>query len=97
VAVGLGSFFGLRALQRRNESNDGPCDAATNRCTAGGVALRDQAFSASYASTALFVTGGAALVTGVALFATAPSSPPPPAASARLVVGPGSLGLAGSF
>jgi hypothetical protein len=94
VALGLGSFFGVRALQNKSDSNAGPCDAATNRCTAAGVALRDQAFTASYASTGFFVAGGAALVTGVVLLVAGARAP---SAAARLVVGPGSLGVAGSF
>ena len=84
VSLGAGIGLGAIALSKKNASNGpGNCNAA-DVCTAPGQKLRLDAIQAATASTALFVVGGAALVTGVVLLATAPSSKPVPAAEVAL-------------
>lgn len=96
AAIGAGAGFGAAALRHKNESNaDGHCGAA-NRCDPTGIQLREQAFEAASASTALFLAGGAALVVGVTLLAL-PTSAPAPARAARLVMGPGAIELRGTW
>ena len=74
VGVGLGVAFGVLAMTKQDdslafcESND------ENRCTADGVALRDDALTFSHVSTAGFAVGGVGVVLGIILIATAPSS-----------------------
>lgn len=94
VAVGVGSYFGVSALQKNNESNDGHCRDG-NICDATGVDLRERAMAAGTASTALFIAGGVALAGGVVLFATAPSGREESAA--RVIATPAGLVLDGRW
>jgi hypothetical protein len=91
VAVGLGSYFGARAISKKSESNGGGnCDAA-DTCNATGLSLRSEALSAANASTASIVVGGLALAVGVVLVVTAPKAAPKAAPSVAL--GPGAASL----
>lgn len=83
VGLGVGTMYGLRALERRDASNDGPCDAG-NYCDAEGLALRADALDAAGVSTLAFALGAGALGLGVVLWTTAPDAPdaPPPARAA---------------
>lgn len=65
VAVGLGSYFGLRASSLNERSKD-DCDG--NACGPAGKADRNDARSAGNVSTVAFIAGGALLATGVTLF-----------------------------
>jgi hypothetical protein len=95
-AVVAGAALGIIALDDRNQSNaPGGCDP-TSHCTNAGADLRRASLRAGDWSTAMFVGGGVALAGGVVLFVTAPA-PALPTASARLVVGPRGIGIAGSF
>lgn len=83
IGLGLGAFFGLRAMSKQDESNkDGHCDAA-DTCDTVGLGLRDEAITAATVSTIGFIAGGVALAGGVTLFFTAPEDPPPQAKAAR--------------
>src|SRR5262249_29873084 len=88
VGGGIGSYFGIPALDKKSQSNEGHC-RADNHCDPTGITLRDQGMTAATASTVLFLVGGAALVTGVTLALLPTSAPRGGAAS--LVVGPGNL------
>lgn len=94
VSLGVGSALGLIAMQKKKESNDGPCHDG-NHCNAVGVKLREDAITAANASTALFVVGGAALVTGVMLLAVAPKKKKDPSAAIR--VGPTGVEVTGTW
>jgi serine/threonine-protein kinase len=65
VGVGVGSFFGLRAVSRNSESN-AFCDDA-NRCSDRGLALRDQALSDARISTVSMAVGVVGLAAGAVL------------------------------
>jgi len=87
VGIGIGSFFGLKAIQKNNDAKD-LCPA--NHCTSQeGVTLTDDAKSAATISNIAFGAGAAVLATGVVLYLTAPS-----AESASLRLQP-SVGRAG--
>jgi hypothetical protein len=91
VGVAVGAAFGVRALDKKSDSNaGGHCDAQ-DTCDAQGLALRSDALSAATASTVGFIVGGVALGTGIVLIATAPSARP---AVPRAAVGPGGASLA---
>lgn len=79
VALGIGGYFGLSALGKKNDAEE---QCPSNRCgDEDGVDLNDEAKSAATLSN-VFVFGGAALAaTGVVLYLTAPS---PSAASASV-------------
>ncbi len=99
VGVVVGAIFGLQAISNKNASNaDGHCDT-NDLCDSTGKGLRADSIHAGNISTGLFAAGGALLVGGVVLFATARSGRPPADAgpSAGLVVGPGSFSLQGRW
>lgn len=73
VGLGLGTFFGLTAKSKLDDSNDGHCSG--NLCDATGVQLRSDYSSAARLSTVTFLAGGALLAGGAVLFFTAPRAP----------------------
>ncbi|HKP63161.1 MAG TPA: hypothetical protein VJV78_40770 [Polyangiales bacterium] len=77
VALGVGTYFGVRALSKDSQADD-LCDANPPGCESSeGVALANQANTAATWSN-VFVFGGAALlVTGTVLYLTAPSEQAP--------------------
>jgi hypothetical protein len=70
IGVGAGVGLGLESKWRRDDSN-GHCSG--NTCDATGVALRNDAITYGNASTIAFAAGGAVLVGGILLWATAPT------------------------
>lgn len=93
VGIGIGSFFGLKAMQKNHDAKD---LCPQNQCTSpDGVTLTDDARSAATASNIAFGIGGALLVGGVVLYFTAPKTEPGGAASLRLApaVGPSAAGM----
>lgn len=92
VGVGLGGFFGYKAMSERKSIDDsGLC--VGDRCP---PSLQDSADKLSLyrtVSTVGFVAGGVLAAAGVTLLLTAPSQP----AQTALYVGPGSAGIRGSF
>jgi hypothetical protein len=94
VGLGVGTFLGFHAKSLQNESNDpgGGCNAS-DTCDPHGQDLRMSALSNATASTILFVVGGAAIVTGVVLYVTAPSSHH----DVAFAVGPGNATILGKF
>ncbi len=94
VAAGVGTYFGFHAISLQRDSNDpgGGCNAA-NQCNAHGMNLRSNAMGAATASTVLFAVGGAAVVAGVVLFVTAPSSQ----SAVAVAIGPTGASLGATF
>ena len=92
VAIGVGAFFGARAISKNDEAKEKGCGGS--RCDSReGLDLTDDAQSAATLSN-VFVIGGAALAaTGVVLYLTAPTEEAPAAAlssdgrGVRLTVG----------
>jgi tetratricopeptide (TPR) repeat protein len=64
IGVGLGSYFGARALSLRDDSDE-RCDGSV--CDAVGLELYDEAHGNADASTVAFAIAGAALATGTGL------------------------------
>lgn len=73
LGTGLGTYFGIRAITLRDDSNAGHCTG--NTCDDVGRALRDDSRSAGTASTISFIAGGAFLALGVLLWVTDSKSP----------------------
>jgi hypothetical protein len=84
IGVGLGTYFGIRALLDNNESKapssstttSSPppnCDAS-NHCNSMGTELRNDALSAAKGSTIAFVVGGVLTAGGLVVILTAPSA-----------------------
>lgn len=72
ASVAVGSVLGGLAIARHDESNAGNHCDATNHCDDVGLDLRRDSLGFANASTGLFIAGGAFLVGGIVLFATAP-------------------------
>jgi serine/threonine-protein kinase len=95
VAVGIGSYFGLRAMSKWDEAKD-HC-GGTTLCTRQGVDLHDQAEVSGNVSTVLFALGAAAVGTGVVLFLKAPSSKTETRLGAQATRGGALLSLGGTL
>jgi hypothetical protein len=98
-AVGIGAAlagaaFGIRAVQKRSESEAGG-HCVANRCDDIGLPLRQASYNAGNASTGLLIGGGVALAAGAALFLTAPKHALP--VQATIVLGPSSIQCIGRF
>lgn len=70
VGLGVGTAFGVIALNKNSQSNDNGC--SENLCTSEGGKLREDARRAGDVSTVAFIAGGALLATAVVLYFTAP-------------------------
>lgn len=66
LGVGIGSYFGVRAISKRHQSDD----ECAHGCTDEGVRLNDQAKTAADISTVAFVAGGIGLAVGGYLLVT---------------------------
>jgi hypothetical protein len=85
VGLGLGSFFGLRAMSRNDDSKS-HCNSS-NECDPEGGQLRDDAKSAATVSTVAFGLGLVGAATGVVLWIRAKEAAPAsvPATGLRFV------------
>jgi hypothetical protein len=75
VIAGVGGYFGATALSKKSDS--APycgADGQKDDCYGQGVQLRKDAVSDATISTVLFGVGAAAVIGGVVLWITAPSS-----------------------
>jgi hypothetical protein len=82
VAIGVGGFFGLRAIDRHKTAEQ--LCPNLDRCDPRAFQLSEQAATDGRLAT-YFVTGGALFLgAGVVLFVTAPSERTAPAASVRV-------------
>jgi hypothetical protein len=92
VGVGLGSFFGLRAISKNNQSNDQGCTGDV--CTPDAAQTRRDARTNGDISTVGFVIGAAGLAGAVALWIYGKPAATP---KTSLIPGPGTLLLQGVF
>ena len=95
AGLAVGGALGVTAIVKKNQSDTGGCNP-TSHCNANGTDLRWASLRAGDWSTAMFVGGGVALATGVALFVTA-RSPAAPVTSASVVFGPRGVVVRGAF
>jgi hypothetical protein len=94
AGIGVGAFFGVRAMNKRNDSNaNGHCDAQSF-CDDAGLALRREAITSATIATVGFIAGGVALAGGGLLLLTAPSSG---RTAARVSIGPRTLFVTGRW
>jgi hypothetical protein len=93
-----GTFFGLEARSKMDDSNTSGNCQSDNHCNAAGLAQRSSALTAATLSTVGFVGGVAFTVGGATLYLTAPDDRPPRIAlAARPAPGGGSLVLQGRW
>jgi len=94
VAVGIGSYFGLRAFSKNGEAKD-QCPRGYVCDFPDGPSLADEANNAARASNIAFAVGGVALIGGAVLLLTSPRSPS--GTSTQVGVAPTGFILKGSF
>jgi hypothetical protein len=90
VGLGVGTYYGVTSLQDHNNAQP-HCGPAG--CDATGVSLRNDARQAGTVSTIALIGGGAALLVGIVVYATAPHS----SATTSVAVGPGGVIAWGTF
>jgi serine/threonine-protein kinase len=96
VGVGIGTYFGLRAISKNSDAQD-HCPASQCK-DQEGVTLTDEARSAATAANIAFGVGLAALAGGVVLYLTAPSGQSAAQnGTLQARVGLGSISLGGTF
>ena len=96
VTLGLAGVF---AMQSKSKLKDAKAYCNGNTCwDQAGVDLHSEAVSAADYATIFSIVGGVALVSGVVVYLTAPStSAPARTERPRLVAGPGTLMLQGTW
>jgi tetratricopeptide (TPR) repeat protein len=95
VAIGIGSAFGVLAMNRNNDAGafcNGPSCSDPKALT-----LTNDALTFANVSTAMFVVGGVAAVAGVLLFVLAPPGKKSVALAPQLGPGQGGLAFVGRF
>ncbi|HKQ67919.1 MAG TPA: hypothetical protein VJT73_01205 [Polyangiaceae bacterium] len=98
VGLGLGAFFGLKAISNNKEAEK-HCPRGTKCEDPEGPSLAEEASHAAVASNITFAAGGVILATGAFIFLTAPSKPRTGVVRVMPIAGPRELGAAvgGSF
>ncbi len=97
IALGVGAWAGFSARSYRDQATP-RCAYTGGGCDAEGLALKAKALDRADLSTWAFVSTAVLLGGAAVIWFTAPSGPPRPlTASLGLLVGVGSVGLAGAF
>jgi hypothetical protein len=97
ASLGVGfAFMGL-SISDKNKADSNHC--FNKVCDAAGLNIINEAWTYANVSTILVVAGGVALGLSLTSFIVAATSksPPPPKAEAHLLIGPGSIGMGGTF
>jgi hypothetical protein len=95
IGIGIGAGFGIKSMSNGNDAEEF-CDG--KNCTdPRGVELKKDAISAGNISTVAFIAGGVALAAGGVLWFTLPFGKRSQADQTGLLLGPGRVGVRGSF
>ncbi|HEY3495615.1 MAG TPA: hypothetical protein VGK73_13050 [Polyangiaceae bacterium] len=92
VGAGIGTYFGLRAIDEDSQADEGSCDETTCQ-DAGDFEHADSASRAAEASNVAFAIGAGLLATGIVVYLTAPSAPDERALRIAPRVGPAFAGI----
>lgn len=85
VGIGVGAFFGLRALSSKSAAaSDGHCTSDLSVCDPSGIQSMQDAHKDALFSTIGFAAGGVLLGTGVVLLLTSKSTAPASAHGERI-------------
>jgi serine/threonine-protein kinase len=95
IGVGVGSFFGLRAIQKNKDAEESCSGSSCS--TPAGVELTNDALNAARISNVAFIAGGALLAGGVVLYLTAPKQQEVARVQMVPTVGGAQLSLGGNF
>ncbi len=74
VTLGVGTYFGIEAKSKNDQSNNSPGGCVQDNCPQAAAQTRRDAISAGNTSTVLFVAGGVLAAGGIVLWLVAPSS-----------------------
>ncbi len=99
VGLAAGTYFGLDSRSKENDAKNN-CTNYPNGCNSAGIAANEDAQDAAGYATASFLIGGAALLGGIIVYATAPSSEPASDMAVQAVPLPGrggALGVSGRW
>jgi hypothetical protein len=88
VGLTVGSVFGAITLNEKSQSLALCQPKNPMLCSAAGVTLRNEAYSAADVSTVAFIVGGVLLAGGLTTFFTTPSAAPKPSAGLDIQVRP---------
>lgn len=94
ASIGVGSAFGVIALNKKSESEVSHC-TASSECDTVGIQLRSEGRAAATASTIFFIVGGVGLAGGITLFAMAPRGAQP--VDTKIAVGPRGIEIRGTW
>lgn len=72
VGLGIGSYFGIRAIQHNQDAKDQHC-SGSSCLEQGGLDSTDKSLEAARASNIAFAAGGGLLALGVVLYIVSPS------------------------
>lgn len=99
AGLGLGTAFGLMAIDQNNQSFQYCSDADPNLCNDTGIDLRNSALTSGNVSTVAFIAGGVLSVAGLYFVLSSPKAPRAGVHTATLVpVGDGArFVLSGAF
>lgn len=87
LGVVVGAVFGVQTLSKTSDAK-GHCSGATpDICDPTGIKLQGEAKTTARVADVAFAVGGAALIGGVVLFATAPSSSAKKSGAAPVTIG----------
>lgn len=92
VGAGVGTYFGVRAINEDSDADAGSCDETTCQ-EAGDFEHADSANRSAVASNVAFAIGGALFATGIVVYLTAPHGPEGSAIRVTPRVGPAFAGL----
>jgi hypothetical protein len=94
ASIGVGSVFGVLALNKKSDSNAGPC-MSSGECDTAGIQLRAEGRTAATTSTIFFIAGGVGLVGGITLFVLAPRGVKP--VDSKIAFGPRGIEIRGTW
>lgn len=94
ASIGVGSAFGVIALNKKSDSNAGHC-TTSSECDTAGIQLRSEGLTAATASTIFFIVGGVGLAGGITLIAMAPRGVKP--GDTKIAVGPRGIEIRGTW
>jgi tetratricopeptide (TPR) repeat protein len=72
IGLAISAGFTGKMAGKNSDSKEHCLPSDPNKCDATGVALRNEAFSASYVATGTAIAGGALITAGLIVFLTAP-------------------------
>jgi hypothetical protein len=93
VGVGVGTYFGLRAIDQDEQADAGSCDDSVCQ-DADDFEHAESANDAAVAANIAFAAGGALLATGIVVYLSAPSGPSGSGVRLEPRIGPSFAGLA---